>query len=40
LYEQITSNKRRSFLLIIVFIAVILLLGWVFERLTGMGEGD
>jgi len=39
LYEHISSNKRRSFLLIIVFIAVILLLGWVFERLTGMGEG-
>ncbi len=39
MYEHISSNKRRSFLLIIVFIAVILLLGWVFERLTGMGEG-
>jgi len=39
MYEQIASNKRRSFFLIAFFVAVIFLLAWVFERLTGMGEG-
>jgi heat shock protein HtpX len=39
MYEQIASNKRRSFLLIAFFIAIIFILAWAFERLTGMGEG-
>ena len=39
MYEQIASNKRRSFFLVAFFVAVIFLLVWVFERLTGMGEG-
>ncbi|MCX6567039.1 MAG: zinc metalloprotease HtpX [Candidatus Aminicenantes bacterium] len=39
MYEQIASNKRRSFFLIVFFIVLIFLLAWVFERLTGMGEG-
>jgi heat shock protein HtpX len=39
MYEQIASNKRRSFFLIAFFIALIFLLAWVFEQLTGMGEG-
>jgi len=39
MYEQIASNKRRSILLIAFFLALIFLLAWVFEQLTGMGEG-
>ena len=39
MYEQIASNKRRSFLLVAFFVVIIFLLVWVFERLTGMGEG-
>ena len=39
MYEQIASNKRRSFLLIAFFVVMIFLLAWVFEQLTGMGEG-
>ena len=39
MYEQIASNKRRSFFLVAFFVAMIFLLAWVFERLTGMGEG-
>ena len=36
-YSQIDSNKRKSFALIIVFIAIILLLGWLFGKLTNYG---
>jgi len=36
-YEQITGNKRKSFLLVFFFLGLIFLLVWVFERMTGMG---
>ena len=39
MYEQIAANKRKSFLLVAFFLAFVFLLGWVFEQLTGMGEG-
>jgi len=39
MYEQIASNKRRSILIIAFFVVLIFLLAWVFEQLTGMGEG-
>jgi heat shock protein HtpX len=37
LYEQIASNKRRSFLLVFFFLALIFLLAWLFEQMVGMG---
>jgi len=37
MYEQIASNKRKSFLLVFCFIAFIFLLAWLFEQLAGMG---
>ena len=37
MYEQIASNKRKSFLLVFFFLGLIFLLVWVFERMTGMG---
>jgi heat shock protein HtpX len=37
LYEQIASNKRRSFLLVILFLCLIFLVAWVFNQLVGMG---
>ncbi len=39
MYEQITSNKVKSFLLVLFFIAFVFLLVWVFEELTGWGRG-
>jgi heat shock protein HtpX len=39
MYEQIASNKRRSFLLVFFFLCFIFLLAWVFEQLIGMGVG-
>ena len=38
MYEQIASNKRKSFLLVFFFLALIFLLVWVFEGMTGMSE--
>jgi len=37
MYEQIASNKRKSFLLVFFFLGLIFLLVWVFEGMTGMG---
>jgi len=37
MYEQIASNKRRSFLLVFFFLALIFLLAWLFEQMAGMG---
>ena len=37
MYEQIASNKRRSFLLVFFFLALIFLLAWLFEQIVGMG---
>ncbi len=39
MYEQITSNKFKSFLLVLFFVAFVFLLVWVFEELTGWGKG-
>jgi heat shock protein HtpX len=39
MYEQIASNKRKSFLLVFCFIAFVFLLAWLFEQLAGMGTG-
>lgn len=35
IYNQIASNKRRSYTIIFVFISVITLLGWVWGQMTG-----
>ena len=37
MYEQIASNKRRSFLLVFFFLVLIFLLAWLFEQTLGMG---
>ena len=39
MYEQIASNKRRSFLLVFFFLALIFLLAWLFEQMVRMGPG-
>lgn len=36
-YDFVAANKRRSVLLIVVFVAVILLVGWVFAKLLDYG---
>ncbi len=38
MYDQIASNKRRSFLLVLFFLGLIFLLAWVFDQLVGMGK--
>jgi heat shock protein HtpX len=37
-YEQIASNKRRSFLLVLLFLCLIFALAWLFDQLVGMGK--
>jgi heat shock protein HtpX len=37
-YDQIASNKVRSGILIAVFVALVMLVGWVFGRVTGFGN--
>ena len=37
MYSQIDSNKRKTIILIAVFIIIILALGWVFGELSGYG---
>lgn len=37
MYTQIDANKRKTSLLIILFIAIILLIGWLFGEYTGRG---
>ena len=37
MYEQISRNKWKSFLLVTFFFALIFSLTWVFGRLTGFG---
>jgi heat shock protein HtpX len=39
LYEQIAGNKRKSFFLVFLFMALIFLLAWLFEQMAGMGTG-
>ena len=38
MYSQIDSNKRQSVLLMMVFIAVIIGLGYVFDKVWGVGD--
>lgn len=40
MYSQITSNKRKSILLMVIFVAVVLLLGWFIGEYTGYGYGS
>lgn len=37
MYNQIASNKRKSFLLIFFFVAFIIFLGWLFGQLLDLG---
>jgi len=37
MYNEITANKRRSIILITIFIAIVVLLGYTYDRLWGMG---
>ncbi|MBA2123517.1 zinc metalloprotease HtpX [bacterium Unc6] len=39
LYEQIIDNKIRSWFLIIIFLIIVIGLGWLLGRLSGMGWG-
>lgn len=38
MYDQISSNKFRSGVLIVVFMSLVALVGWVFGRFTGFGN--
>ena len=38
MYSQITSNKRQSIVLVLVFIAIIIALGYVFDMASGSGD--
>ncbi len=37
MYKQIDSNKRKTALLVAIFIVVVILIGWVFSQLTEAG---
>lgn len=39
IYNQIDSNKRRSFALLVLFIILVSFLGYIFARAAGFGEG-
>lgn len=39
MYQQIDSNKRKTVLLMMIFIVFILLLGWIFGEMTDLGYG-
>ncbi len=39
MYNQITSNKRKTWLLIIIFLAVVLGLGYLYDYIYGYGSG-
>jgi hypothetical protein len=38
MYDQIASNKRRSYLLIFLFILIIVGIGYVFSLYTHLGQ--
>jgi heat shock protein HtpX len=38
MYEQIASNKRKSFFLVLFFVALIFVLVWLFGQLTNLGS--
>jgi heat shock protein HtpX len=39
MYNQIDSNKRKTVILVVIFVALILFLGWVFGQLYNYGYG-
>lgn len=39
LYTQISSNKRKTVILIAIFIIFIILIGWIFSQTTELGYG-
>lgn len=40
MYSEIASNKRKSVFLALIFVAIIIALGWVFDQLYGNGQGN
>lgn len=40
MYNEIASNKRKSVFLALIFIVIIIALGWVFDQLYGNGRGN
>lgn len=38
-YEQVDRNKRRSAIIMVLFVVVITLVAWVFSRILGYGPG-
>lgn len=38
MYDEISGNKLKSALLVVLFVAIVLALGWVFGQLTGYGS--
>lgn len=38
MYSEINSNKRRSVVLMTLFIVIIITLGWIFDQLYGQGQ--
>ncbi len=38
-YDFVAANRRKSIVLVIVFVAVVVLIGWVFTRLLQAGPG-
>lgn len=39
IYTEITKNKRKSFLLVIIFIVIIAIIGWIIGELSDYGYG-
>ena len=39
MYDQVSSNKRRSALLILAFVALVVVVAWAFDALIGFGPG-
>lgn len=39
MYEQITANKRKTYLIVLIFVGFILFLGWLFGELQNWGNG-
>ena len=40
MYKQIASNKRKSILLIAIFVIFVILLGWIFSQISDFGYGS
>lgn len=37
MYDQVTQNKRRSVLLVVAFVVIVLAVAWAFDQLIGFG---